>query len=320
MPAAALRLALALALGALAAPAAAQRAGPAEAALLRVLNADVSQRATGALAMLGVTVVPSETASTLAFDVGERTEFRASQLGGAFTVSDSVPIYLEGFLGVSRYDPSFFISDGADEFRLPAKWTTIGATGGVGWDLPLTDEWVLRPIANVSLGHVESDASLIGRLLARRFDVELDFLEDGNLTAGGLGGSVMLAFARSRPDYEADLQLRYTHIHLEPIAGDRAIEASSEAATLGLWSRLRTPTPFRAFGGPIRVVSEFAASWLPGDQGAVLREEVLGQIGFGVELDVANSGLPLVTRSRLVARTAFGERLRGFSVGLAVSF
>jgi hypothetical protein len=301
-------------------PAAAQARGAAEDALLRLLNANVSEQATGALALLGITLVPSETASTLVFeDVRGDSRYRAAQLGGAFTVSEALPLYLEGYAGWSRYDPTFVLTDGARTSLLPAKWTSFGATGGVGWDFALSEEWVLRPIANVSLGHVESDASLVGRLLDARYGLDIEFLEDGRLTAGGAGASLMLDFERVREAYEMDVEIRYTHIHLEPIAGSRAIDASSEAATLGLWSRVRTPTPFRIASGPLRVVTEFSASWLPGDQGATLGEDVLGQFGLGLEIDVEDA-VPLATRGRMVGRVTLGERLRGFSVGLAVSF
>jgi len=288
--------------------------------VLEILDANVSAQATGALGMLGVTFVPSETASTLAYDLGEGQAFVAAQLGGMFTVSDAFPLYLEGFLGYTRYDPTFTFTDGQQQSRLPFKWTSLGATGGVGWDFALNDEWTFRPIANVSLGHVESDIALAGRIVNRRFGTDLDFLDNGRLTAGGVGGSLMLAFERKREEYEADMQLRWTQIHIEPIASSRGIQASSDAATLGFWSRLRTPTPFRLISGPVRVVSELSASWLPGDQGEVLNEDWLGQVGIGLEVDSTDSFVPLVSRTRMVLRYTVGEELKGLSLGLAASF
>ncbi|SDW38772.1 hypothetical protein SAMN05444336_101884 [Albimonas donghaensis] len=290
--------------------------------LLRLVNANVSDKATGALAMLGMTLVPSETASTLYLNTGsgEGMDYQASQLGGAFTVSESFPLYLEGFAGYSRYDPVFVFTDGVDQSRLPTKWTSIGATGGVGWDFKLTDTLVLRPIFNVALGHVESDARLLGRIVSNRLDVDLDFLKDGSMTAGGLGASVMLDYAYYRPEHEIDIELRYTHMHLEPILGSDAINASSDAMTLGLWSRLRVPTGITMFGGPLRSVFEFSGSLLPGDQGEVLHTGWLAQIGTGLEFDTSKTWVPLVTRTRIMLRYTQGEELTGFSVGLAASF
>lgn len=90
------------------------------------------------------------------------------------------------------------VSQGGSQALLPLKWTSVGATGGVGWDFRLADEWVLRPIANVSIGHVESDLSLLARIIESEFDVEIDFADRGRLTAGGVGGSIMLDFERKR--------------------------------------------------------------------------------------------------------------------------
>lgn len=299
----------------------ATEAGAGGTVVLRLLNADVSSRATGALAMLGITAVPSETASTLQLDssAGEGNTFFASQLGGAFTISDSVPLYLEGFVGFSRYDPVFVFTDGTSRSRLPTKWTTVGAEGGIGWDFELTDTLILRPIVNVAVGHVESDASLLGRLVNRRYGLELEFLEDGRLTAGGFGASLMLDYEYHSDAYDADVELRYTHLHLEPIAGSKAIDASSNAVTVGLWSRLRVPTGIDLFGGPLRAVFEGSGSWLPGDQGEVLQTRWLAQAGLGIEFDTEQTILPL-SRVRIVARQTIGRSLTGYSLGLSASF
>ena len=107
----------------------------------------VKRNAQGALAVYGISAVPSETASTLSFESGgddDKVSFTASQLGGGFTFSDSFPVYAEGFIGFNRYDPVLLLSNGQEESLLPLKWTTVAATGGVGWDFSLTDNLVLR--------------------------------------------------------------------------------------------------------------------------------------------------------------------------------
>jgi hypothetical protein len=173
--------------------------------------------AQGALTVLGFSVVPSETASTLAIDSGEPDDFGfvAGQFGGAFTVSDSFPLYLEGFLGYSRYDPDFVFNATGDDLTLPGKWTGFSATGGVGWDFPLTDRLTLRPMANIALGHVESDVSVIGRIIESETGLPTGDFEDGRVSAYGYGGSVMLDFEDYTPEREIDVELRYTHIRLE---------------------------------------------------------------------------------------------------------
>ena len=207
-------------------------------------NDDPAELANGALAILGFSVVPNETASTMHVDAGGGdVRFNASQLGGAFTVSDSFPLYLEGFVGVARYDPRFVFSNGARTTVVAPKWTSIAGTVGVGWDFPITDQLVFRPIANFSLGHIESDLSLAGRFLDSETGVELEFLENGRLNAVGYGGAAMLDYELYREAYEVDVELRYTHIQLQSIGGtSEAAKGTADAITLGLWSRLRVPT------------------------------------------------------------------------------
>lgn len=292
-------------------------------ALLALINANVKQQAQGALAMLGFSMIPSETASTVVINNKRDgdTAFLAGQFGGAFTVSEGFPLYLEGFIGYARYDPKFVLSDGTTESVLPVRWNAVSASGGVGWDFRLAPEWVLRPMVNVALGHVESDASLIGRLIERETGAAIDFLEDGRMSAYGYGGAVMLDFERKREAYEADVELRYSHLRIESFdASVRAVEGGSVAQTLGLWSRLRVPTGYEAFGGPIRAVGEFSFGWYPGDQSLALDSPWLGQIGAGGELDFEAVSWVPISRGRLTGRFLFGEGVTGFSVGLGASF
>lgn len=286
----------------------------------------VEQQASGALALLGISAVPSETASALSLSSGSGPDgkigFAASQLGGGFTVSETFPLYLEGYIGYNRYDPRFVMSDGTDSAPLNMKWTGFAATGGIGWDFKLAEDWTLRPMANISLGQVVTDTAFVAQFIANHLDADdLHFLRDGGLTAGGLGGSIVLDYNhRWDNDYEADMTLRYTKIHLEPIAGDRDVLGSANAETLALWSRLRMPTGFYALGMPFRSVAEFSASWLPGDQGEILQTDWLAQIGTGVELDVSKTRIPWIKQGRLMFRYTRGEILEGYGIGVAVNF
>lgn len=286
----------------------------------------IERHARGALAVLGISAVPSETASILEFNTGTRpdggTDFRAGQLGAGITLSKSFPLYLEGYIGYDRYVPSFDLTDGTETARLAPKWTGVAATGGIGWDFPLSEHLTLRPMANVMLGQIVSDTAFVAQFIANHIGAEdAHFLRDGGLTAGGLGGSLVLAYDRSwENDLQAEYTLRYTYLYMKPIAGDRDVVASAEAETLALWSRLRMPTGIDVFGGPLRSVAEFSASWLPGDQGDVLNTDWLAQVGYGIEFDVANTGIPIVTKGRLVFRYTIGEHLTGYGLGIAVSF
>ena len=289
--------------------------------LLDLNGGNLRENANGALGVLGLSIVPNETASAISIDAsGGDTTFLAGQFGGAFTVSDEFPLYMEGFLGIARYDPTFVFSNGERTAIIPAKWTSISGTVGAGWDFALTDELALRPIVNFSLGHIESDVSLIGRVVESEIGEELEFLEDGRLSAYGYGGSFMFDWEHYRPDYEIDVELRYTHIRLESFANSSAaVRGGADAITLGLWSRLRVPTGLKAFGRPLRGVAEFAVASFIGDQSEALDSPYLVQVGGGIEFDFAKVSWLPVSRTRLLGRFVFGNDLTGFTTGISIS-
>ena len=290
-----------------------------------IFGAAIRAQAESALAVLGFATVPSETASALALDTGNnpgRTyDFIAGQLGGGFRWGEDLPIYLEGYIGYNRFDPVLLVTEGARTSALPLKWTSVAATGGVGYEFDLSPDLVLRPLVHVALGRVQSDISVGTQVIANELGIDTDAMQNGGLTAGGLGASLALVYNRRwENDYEADISLRYTDIRLQPIAGDRDLVAEAEASTAALWSRLRIPTPWRAFDRPIRTVAEFSASYLPGDQGEIIKEDWLAQLGAGGEIDLKNTWVPWVTTTRLMFRYTWGEQLKGYSLGIAASF
>jgi hypothetical protein len=293
-------------------------ARPAEAEI-RLTQGSVQDRANGVLGVLGLSVVPNETASALSIQAagGDDLPFNASQLGGAFTLEE-IPLYLEGFAGIARYDPDFVFDEADPTEVIAAKWTSLAGTVGIGWDFHIAREVVLRPILNLSLGHVESDASLAGRTFPG--NPESDFLEEGRLNAYGYGGAVMLDWERYRESYEIDVELRFTHIRLNSFDSSQAVGGEADATTLGLWSRLRVPTGGTAFGGPVRGVAEFAASRYFGDQTEAIESDYLAQIGGGFEFDFANLDWMPADRTRMMVRFLFGQDLWGFSTGIGITF
>lgn len=302
-------------------------AGAVQAAEIEDLVAfSLEKHAASALAVMGITAVPNETASTLFLNTGTRpggsTDFIAGQLGSGITLSESYPIYLEGYIGYTRYVPAFVLEQGSKAASLLPKWTSVAATGGIGWDFRLTDDIVLRPIVDVSLGQIVSDTAFIAKFIADYLGVDdVHFLRNGGLTAGGIGGSVVLAYDHSWANHlQAEWTLRYSNMLLRPIGGDSDVVGEAQAESLVLWSRLRMPTGQYAFGSPVRTVSEFSASWLPGDQGDILRTDWLAQIGFGLELDVSKTAVPWISAGRMVMRYSRGEYLEGYGLGVAVSF
>jgi hypothetical protein len=283
---------------------------------------DVREQADSVLAIMGFQTIPDGTVGELSIadaNAGS-TQFLISQYWLGFTVSESFPLYVEGMLSYSRYDPRFVVSDGAGKREVSARWNSLVGTFGIGWDVPIADGLVLRPIASVSVGHVASDAKLAGTLLAHRADQEtLDFLENGSLDAIGYGGGVILDYEDKTPEREIDVELRLSAMRLESFDGSGVVQGSADVSNLSLWARYRAPIgDWTLFRRPVRYLLELTHSEFLGDQRDALGFPRLTSIGAGLELD-ASEVLP-VERARAVGRFVFGENVTGFSVGLAVTF
>lgn len=282
----------------------------------------IQKRMNGVLALMGYMLTPDVTTGSLSIS-NEPTgspDIGMTSLGGGFTVSKGFPLYLEGTAGYARYDPTFVASNGQEERSVPVKVNAFTVTGGIGWDFPVAKELVLRPVFNFSYGHVESDASLAGRFIESEKGVTLDFLQHGQLNAYGLGGSLVLDYERYRPENEIDVELRYTNIHLQSSSGtSTAVQGSADAQSLNLWSRWRAPTGITMLERPLRYVLEYAHTTFLGDLDGALGFNHLNSVGVGLELDSSKYDM-IITRTRLVARYKFGENVRGWSVGFAISF
>ncbi|RZL88109.1 MAG: hypothetical protein EOP82_24120 [Variovorax sp.] len=289
---------------------------------LNVREARLQERVNGVLALLSYSVVPDLASSSLSIASPQtgNPSIAMSQFAGGFTVSASWPLYLEGGIAASRYDPTFYASNGREERAIPVKWNNAVLTGGVGWDFPVLPELKFRPIVNLALGRVASDLAIARTLLDRNGGPELDFLDRGHLDAYGLGGSLMLDYERYRPESDVDVELRYTHIRLQSFGtSSPAVQGHADATTASLWSRYRAPTGFTALQRPLRYVLEYAYTRYLGDQAGVLGFSSLHSVGVGLELDSSAHDL-FITRTRLLVRQMFGQNVSGFSVGLAVSF
>jgi hypothetical protein len=70
---------------------------------------------------------------------------------------------------------------------------------------------------------------------------------------------------------------------------------------------------------PLRYVLEGAHTTYLGDQKGLLGFNHMTSLGVGLEFDSSAYDI-IVSRTRLVARWAFGENIRGFAIGLAMSF
>ncbi len=281
-----------------------------------------------ALGLLAYSMVPDGTASALQINRSDGQDdigIRMGQYGAGFTVSDSVPLFLEGYLGYARYDPRFVFSDGASAREAPTRWNQFSITAGIGWDIRLGERLRLRPIVNASVAQVTTDAALAGAYLAATRDRDLAFLARGRMNAWGLGGALVLAWYDHTPSREIDIELRGTRLHLETVPGtSEAVRFATESTTVNLWTRLRWPTGAEAFGRPLRWVLEGQQSHFLGSQRSALGFEFLTKLGGGLELDIGRLeiGPSYLTaqRARLMGRYVFGEGVTGFSLGLGISF
>jgi len=243
-----------------------------------------------------------------------------TQLGGGFTWSRSLPLYLEGNAAFSRYDPVFIASNGTTQRRVPVQWDSLVGSVGIGWDFPIAPELVLRPIANFTLGYVTSDLAAGSQLVEGETGRDIAFLDNGYLNAVGYGGSLMLDYEHYRETHEIDVEVRLTDIHLQNFGNtSEVVQGSARAQSVSLWTRFRAPTGLRSLDRPVRYVLEYAFTHYFGPDGDMLGFNNLNSVGAGLELDT--SALDRwTTRWRLIGRYRFGQNVSGWSIGLGVSF
>lgn len=288
----------------------------------------LKQRSDAVLSLMSYTVVPDVTVSDLNIGSGtnDKNALSITQFGGGATLSESFPLYLEGTMGYSRYDPQFVFSDGAEKRNIPTKWNSLTATGGIGWDFHLyKDRWggnlVFRPIFNVMLGTMVSDLRVGTWAIQQKRDADMQFLDGGRLNAYGLGGSLMLDYELFSESQDIDVELRYSGMNLETF-GDtaEAVQGQASAENLGLYVRRRAPiSDWTLLQSPVRYVLEGAHTEYLGDQRGKLGFDNLSSVGVGLELDSSKYNV-FVTRTRLVARYMFGNNTSGYGVGFAMSF
>jgi hypothetical protein len=243
-----------------------------------------------------------------------------AQVGGGFTLRGDKPLYLEGLLAASSYNPSFVVNFNGQALRIPVKWDGVTATGGVGWDFPLSPHFVVRPILDVVIGHIASKLTLASLPFKSDSGGPSDFLVDGRLTVGGVGGALMLEYTDHEPRGELDASLRYTGIGLRSTSvSNAALEGNADASTIGAWIRWRRPTGLIALDRPLRFLVEAAHSEYIGSQRGALGFDRLTSVGAGLELDISAHGL-WFERARVVVRHLMGEHASGTSIGLSVGF
>jgi hypothetical protein len=287
-----------------------------------VQGTNLQKLANGVVGVMSYTVAPDVTTSSLAISNSATSDAALilTQLGGGFTWSKSLPLYLEGNAAYSRYDPVFVVSDGAEERRVPLKWDSFSATGGIGWDFPLSEHWVIRPIFNFTVGRVVSDLRVAKFWADSNTDADLAFLDGGKLKVYGLGGALMLDYEKFAPEADDDIEIRYTNVLLSSYGNTPAgVVGKARSESISIWARKRVPTGWGVvWDRPVRYVYEVASTRYLGDETEVGLKQ-MNSVGFGLELD--SSALDRwATRWRAIARYKFGPDTHGWALGLAVSF
>jgi hypothetical protein len=284
-------------------------------------NNFLKKRTDAFMTVTGYSLTPDVTTGSLSITdkAGDNPNLQMISLGGGDRLSANFPLYLEGTIAVNRYNPTFTDSSGGTGLTVPVHWNGITGTGGIGWDFPLTDNLRIRPIANITLGHVESDLAIAYRYLNNQKGIDLEFLKRGRMNAYGAGGSLMLDYEDYKPEREFDAELRYTNISINTFDSSTAVQGSANSQSLGMWARARYPTPLTVLERPLRAVFEVAHTQFLGQLRGALGFDSLSSVGSGVEIDRSASE-PLLSRVRLLFRYQFGQNIRGTSIGLAASF
>jgi hypothetical protein len=287
-----------------------------------VLGANVQKLANGIVGIMSYTVAPDVTTSSLAINNSgtSNADLSMTQFGGGFTWSKETPLYLEGNAAYARYDPIFVVSDDSQERQVPTRWNSFSATGGIGWDFPLTEHWVLRPIFNFTLGKVVSDLKLAKFWVDSNTNTDLQFLDGGKLNAYGLGGALMLDYEKFAPEHDDDIELRYTNVELRSHGSSTlGVVGHAKSESVSLWARMRVPTGWGVvWERPVRYVYEVATTRYLGSETEVGLKQ-MSSVGFGLELD-SSAFDRWATRWRAIARYKFGPGMHGTSLGLAISF
>ncbi len=252
-----------------------------------IADVDVQALANGILGLMSFTVAPDVTTSSLSIEnaATSNPNLAMTQLGGGFTWSKDLPLYLEGNAAWARYDPVFLASDVTQQRPVPVKWDSLSVSGGIGWDFPLAPNWVLRPMFSFTYGRLTSDLAGAKWWLEENTNVDLAALDRGRMQTYGLGGSLMIDYERFAPEADVDLELRYTNVILRnsgTLASDVDVRASAESASV--WARRRVPTGWVVWDRPVRYVLEGAYTRFLGSQ-IELGVEHMASVGVGIEFD-----------------------------------
>lgn len=116
---------------------------------------------------------------------------------------------------------------------------------------------MLRPIVNVMLGTLASDARIGSWAIGRKTNADLQFLDGGRFNAWGLGGALMLDYERFSATQDIDAELRYSYMHLQSFGSSaEVVQGEASAENLGLYLPPRADSRLTLLGNPLRYVLE----------------------------------------------------------------
>ncbi|WP_171124818.1 MULTISPECIES: autotransporter domain-containing protein [unclassified Ruegeria] len=283
---------------------------------------DASEAAArAALSVLSIAATPNETMSSFSFlrAAGDTKSLRSTQLRGGYHPLDN-GLYLEGLVAYQKYNPVLFFPEIAPGVDVDVTWASVAATFGVGWEFPLKNDWRIRPLGHVSIGHVTADASIIDFPLLPVNSGSADSV-DGNLNALGLGSSVAVFKEAQIGLWQAEYRLRQTFLEFHPIDEPQAGGAKASSNQTTLFSRHRYPLKdVRFFNLATLLVLDAGLVYYHGDAAKVLDTDWLATAGVGIEIDTSRAGIPSVQAGRIMLNGVIAEDFDGFSIGLGLRF
>lgn len=288
----------------------------------QTLDPDASETAArAALAVLSVAATPNETLSSLSFlsASGNARSLRYTQLRGGFKPMDN-GLYVEGLFAYQRYNPVLIFPEIGSDSEVDVTWSSVAATLGVGWEVPLANDWYVRPVAHFSLGHVTTDAVFSNFSLFPSRSNGAGAV-DGNLNAFGVGASLSVFREMQFGRWEAEFRLRQSFLEFYPVSEPQAGDAKANSNQTTLFSRYRYPLEnVKLLGRPSRLVLDGGVVLYHGDSADVLDTHWLATAGVGIEVDTTKIGLPAVEAGRIMLNGIIADSFSGFSIGFGIRF
>ncbi len=279
---------------------------------------------------LGNLVVASEelelSGARFSFDDADRTRLSNFSLPlqrnwRAFG-DDAPELYFESSIGFARAkqrtsDLYAGLAPGL-ETEVESDWTTFGALVGAGLRYELTETCAFTPIVNLALSHIDNDTDYggPGANLTRAIADGLAFNWEALLW--GVGGAARFDWAQNfGDDHELRLVARYDLRWIGVLDDDDpAQDFTSRSQILTLRGDLVGPTGLD-FEGPIQWRATLGYRRFL--EGQLFGANELVQLGGAIEVDVHES-LPVGRALTFSASAFFGDDVRGFSVGVSLTF